>query len=159
MFEHIHAPIDFSRFFGRTVFVFSEVCAITSRREERANSCTCCANAFRQIALRNKFQFELARAVQTVEHITICLARKAANQFVDAASFENRCQTSIAIACVVIHQREMPRLAAVQHLEQAVDQFVRNPSSAKPADHDGRAVVDFPDGLHHRIGLLVDHGF
>ena len=159
MFEHIHAPIDFSRFFKRTVFVFSEVCAVTSRREESANACASRANAFGQITLWNEFQFELARAVQTVEHITICLAGKTANQFVDAASFENRCQTSIAIACVVIHQSEVTRLATLQHLEQAVDQLVRNTSSTKPADHDGGAVVDFSDGLHHRIGLLVDHGF
>ena len=53
----------------------------------------------------------------------------------------------------------MARLTTLQHLKQAVDQLVRNASSAKPAHHDGRAVVDFPDGLHHRIGLLVDHGF
>ena len=53
----------------------------------------------------------------------------------------------------------MARLATLQHLKQAVDQLVRNTRSAKPAHHDGRAVVDFSDGLNHRFGLLVDHGF
>ena len=65
----------------------------------------------------------------------------------------------IAIARVVIDQGQMACLAAFQYLEQAVDQLIWNASGTKPAHHDGRAVVDGADGLHHRIGLLVDHGF
>ena len=89
MLQHIHTAVDLSRFFGRTVFVFSEVCAVTSRREERANACACGTDTFRQIALRNKFKLKLARTIQAVENITVCLTREAANQFIDPTSFEN----------------------------------------------------------------------
>ena len=98
IFKDIVFAIDQSYFLGASIRIKSHFSTKTRWRKKGSDSGTCRANPFRQIALWNEFQFELARAVQTVKHITICLARKAANQFVDPASFENRCQTNITIA-------------------------------------------------------------
>ena len=63
-------------------------------------------------------------------------------------------ETGVAVAGVVVHDREVPR--AVR--DQRVDQLHRLSGTPEPADHHRRTVGDAGDrgrGIRHR---LVDHG-
>ncbi|MNS75767.1 hypothetical protein D3C72_1092950 [compost metagenome] len=147
-FQHVVFAVDLACFFARSQFG-------TVRRgaEESANARTGSAQALGEVALGHQFQFELAAAVQLVEHVAVDLARKATDDLAHAARLEQRGQALVGIARVVVHHREV--LGALG--DEPVDQFTGDARRAK-ATYQHRGTILHPlQGLGHRVRQFVDH--
>jgi len=91
--------------------------------------------------------------IKRVEHVGIGLARKRADDLANALGLEQRREPDIAVAGVVVHDRQIARTL----LDQRVDQLRRHAGRAEAADHDRRTVPDIRHGFARRRHCLVDH--
>src|SRR5690606_36591184 len=82
-YEHILTAIDFTCFAAGGQFG-----AESSRAEEAPDAGTSGAQSLGQGALRNQFQFKLARAVELIENVGVGLTGEAANDFAHFAGLE-----------------------------------------------------------------------
>src|SRR5690606_2123073 len=64
VFEHVVAPVDLANFLA-----FGQFGAVAGGREEGTDTSAGGADSFGKVALRNQFEFNLAAAVQLVEHV------------------------------------------------------------------------------------------
>ena len=94
------------------------------------------ADALGEIALRHQFELDVAGAVERVEDLRVGLARKRADDLADAPRLQQRGEAGLAVAGVVVDDRQVARALR----DQRVDQLRRHAGRAEAADHHGRAV-------------------
>src|SRR5689334_6485603 len=148
--EDVHPAVDLAR-----LLALRELGAVAGRREEAADASAGGADAFGEVALRNQLELELAGAVEAVEVVAVDLARERADDLANAPCREQRGEPGVAVAGIVVDDREVLRPL----LEQRADELVRQPGRAEAADHHRRAVGDVGDGFAKRRDLLLDHRF
>ncbi|ABA51189.1 hypothetical protein BURPS1710b_A1553 [Burkholderia pseudomallei 1710b] len=146
--EHVVLAVDHARFLA-----FGELRAVARRREEAADTGARRANPLGEVALRYQFELDLARAIQRVEHLRIGLPRKRADDLAHAPRLQQRGEARLAVAGVVVDDRQIARALR----DQRIDQLGGHPGRAEAADHDRRAVVDVGHRRLEGIENLVDH--
>jgi hypothetical protein len=123
---------------SRGFAVAGQLRAVARGAEEGTDAGARGADALGQVALGHQFEFELAAAVQAVEHLAVGLARKAADDLAHTARLQQRGQAGLAVARVVVDHGEV----AGALLYEAVDEFVGNAGGAEAADENRGAVLD-----------------
>ena len=102
VFQDIVFAIDAACFFGTAICMECHGCAITCWGKKCAHSGTGGPNPLSQITLWHQLQFNFSAPIKRIEHMRVRLTWKAANDFSHATCLEQRCQTSVAIAGVVV---------------------------------------------------------
>ena len=92
--------------------------AVAGGREEAADAGAGGADALGQVALRHQFELDLAGAVQRIEHMRIALPRERADDLAHPAGFQQRRQAEVAIAGVVVDQRQLTRALGDEGVDQ-----------------------------------------
>ena len=110
-------------------------------------------DANREIALRHELELDPAGVVERIEHVRIRLARERADDLAHASGLEQRGQTNVAVARIVVDDGQLARAAR----DQRIDQFGGHAGSAETADHHGRAIEHIGDGGLRQCDCLVDH--
>ena len=131
------------------VFDLLAVCKIGAKAGggvEGRNARAAGTDTFRQRALRHQFQVDLACQIKFGEHHRIGRARERADQLFHHASLDQRRQPDVAVARVVVDDRQLCRMAGgLEAINQGVDQFYRRARAAEPADHHHRAITNSGD--------------
>ena len=148
-FQHVTTPVDQARLLALRQFGPK-----AGGREEPADAGPGGANALGQIALWHEFEFQRAGAVCPVEVPRIGLAREAADDLAHPARADQCSQPGVAVAGVVVDDRE----ARGTLREQGVGQLVRQAGGAEAADHHGGAVRHIGECRGGAGNDLVDHG-
>ena len=94
------------------------------------------ADALGEVALRHEFEFQLAGAVEAVEHLRIGLAREGADDLAHPARLQQCGQAGLAIAGVVVDDGEL----ACALGDERVYQLGRLPGAAEATNHHGGAI-------------------
>jgi hypothetical protein len=146
--EHVRPPADDAR-----LLALCEQRAVAGGREERADAGPRGADPLDEIALRDHFQLDLARAVERVEHVGVRLPRERADDLAHPPGLEQRGEAGVTVPRVVVDHRQVFRALR----DERFDQIGGLPGGAEPADHDGGAVVNAGDGGFQRGDGLVHH--
>ena len=131
--QHVQPSVDLAGFLAPGQFG-----SVAGGCEESTDAGAGGADALGQVALRNQFEFELATAVKGVEHVAVGLPRKTADDLAHAAGLEQRRQSGVTVAGIVVDHGKVLRAL----LDQPVDQFIGNAGGAEAADEDGRSILD-----------------
>jgi hypothetical protein len=94
------------------------------------------------------------RSVQRIEDMRIDLARERADDLAYPPRPEQRRQAGIAVAGIVVDDRQSPRALR----DEAVDQFAGQSGAAEAAEHDRGAVGHVGERGGDRGESLVDQG-
>jgi len=104
-------------------------------------------------ALRDEFKLDLASAIQVGEYGGVRAPRIRTDHLVDLAVLNERGQSYLAAAGVVVDDRQTTGTV----VDQGVDEFDRAPSLTEPADHHGGTIGNGRDRLDRAGRPLVDH--
>ena len=112
--EQVLAPVD-----GALLLALGERRPHAGGGVERADARARGTHPFGEIALRHQLELDLARAVEPVEHPGVRLPRERADHLAHLAVLEQRGQSDVPVAGVVVHHGQVARTRA----DQRVDQF------------------------------------
>src|ERR1051326_5973375 len=135
-------------------FALGEARAVCGRRVEGADARAGGANALGERALGNELELDLARAVLRVEVPRVRLPRKRAQDFAHALRLDERRKPGVAVACIVIDDRQVARALR----DQSFDERGGHSGIAEAVDHDRGAIGHVRE---RRLGArcdFVDHG-